>query len=72
MRRLNQIQPKATRLQRCSTHAPEDNRARAQHRSTAIALREVSKYSQYGYGNWNYGQGLPYERRLDIMPATYN
>ena len=40
--------------------------------STAIALREVSKYSQYGYGNWNYGSGLPYERRLDIMPATYN
>ena len=40
--------------------------------STAIALREVSKYSQYGYGNWNYGSGLPYERRLDIMPATHN
>ena len=40
--------------------------------STAIALREVSKYSQYDYGNWNYGSGLPYERRLDIMPATCN
>ncbi len=72
MRRLNQIQPKGypiatdvqTTLQR--TIAPGATP------STAIALREVSKYSQYGYGNWNYGQGLPYERRLDIMPATYN
>ena len=40
--------------------------------SIAIALREVSKYSQYGYGNWIYGSRLLYERRLDIMPATYN
>jgi metallophosphoesterase (TIGR03768 family) len=40
--------------------------------STAIALREVSKYAQYGYGNWNYGSGLPYDRRLDIMPPTYS
>ncbi len=40
--------------------------------STAIALSEVSKYAQYGYGNWNYGSGLPYDRRLDIMPPTYS
>ena len=39
--------------------------------STAIALDEVSKYNQCGYGNWNYGSGLPYDRRLDLMPATY-
>ena len=72
MSRINQIQPKGyptasdvqTTLQR--TVAPGATP------STAIALREVSKYSQYGYGNWNYGSGLPYERRLDIMPATYN
>ncbi len=72
MSRINQIQPKGyptasdvqTTLQR--TVAPGATP------STAIALREVSKYSQYGYGNWNYGQGLPYERRLDIMPAAYN
>jgi metallophosphoesterase (TIGR03768 family) len=38
----------------------------------AINLWEVSKYSQYGYGNWTYGSGLPYDKRLDIMPATYS
>jgi metallophosphoesterase (TIGR03768 family) len=72
MRRLNQIQPKGypiatdvqTTLQR--TIAPGATS------STAIALREVSKYAQYGYGNWNYGSGLPYDKRLDIMPATYS
>ncbi len=72
MRRLNQIQPKGypiasdvqTTLQR--TVAPGATP------STAIALDEVSKYSQYGYGNWNYGPGLPYDKRLDIMPATYS
>ena len=40
--------------------------------STAIALSEIAKYSQYGYGNWTYGPGLPYDKRLDIMPATYS
>jgi metallophosphoesterase (TIGR03768 family) len=72
MSRLNQIQPKGypiasdvqTTLQR--TVAPGATP------STAIALGEVSKYSQYGYGNWNYGSGLPFDRRLDLMPATYS
>jgi metallophosphoesterase (TIGR03768 family) len=40
--------------------------------STAINLWEISKYGQYGYGNWTYGPGLPYDKRLDIMPAAYN
>ncbi|KAF0156173.1 MAG: Metallophosphoesterase [Syntrophaceae bacterium] len=40
--------------------------------STAVALSEIAKYSQYGYGNWTYGPGLPYDKRLDIMPATYS
>src|SRR5450759_559542 len=40
--------------------------------SMALNLWEVSKYSQYGYGNWTYGSGLPYDKRLDIMPATYS
>ncbi len=40
--------------------------------STAITLGEVSKYSQYGYGNWTYGSGLPYDKRLDIMPTAYS
>ncbi len=40
--------------------------------ATAINLWEISKYSQYGYGNWTYGPGLPYDKRLDLMPANYN
>ncbi len=40
--------------------------------STAINLWEISKYSQYGYGNWTYGPGLPYDKRLDIMPSVYS
>ena len=40
--------------------------------STTIHLDEVSKYRQYGYGNWTYGSGLPYDKRLDIMPTTYS
>jgi len=39
--------------------------------ATAIHLWEISKYSQYGYGNWTYGPGLPHDRRLDLMPASY-
>jgi metallophosphoesterase (TIGR03768 family) len=40
--------------------------------ATAINLWEISKYSQYGYGNWTYGAGLPYDKRFDIMPAAYS
>jgi len=40
--------------------------------ATVINLWEISKYSQYGYGNWTFGPGLPYDRRLDIMPAAYS
>lgn len=40
--------------------------------STAINLWDISKYSQYSYGNWTYGPGLPYDKRLDIMPTTYS
>ena len=40
--------------------------------TTKIALNEISKYSQYGYGDWTYGPGLSYDRRLDLMPAAYS
>jgi len=32
----------------------------------------VSDYKKYGYGNWMYGEGLGYEKRLDLMPAGYS
>lgn len=33
---------------------------------------EISKYSQYGYGKWQFGPGLAYQKRLDLMPSAYN
>jgi metallophosphoesterase (TIGR03768 family) len=40
--------------------------------SMPINLWEIPKYSQYGYGDWTYGPGLPYDKRFDIMPAAYS
>jgi len=40
--------------------------------SVEIRLDELSKYEPNGYGTWTYGPGLPYEKRLDIMPANYS
>jgi len=37
-----------------------------------INLYEISKYSQYGYGNWAFGAPLKCVTRTDIMPATYS
>ena len=37
----------------------------------AIYAYEVSEYQQYGYGVWHYGAGLPFEKRLDLMPSGY-
>ena len=33
---------------------------------------EIAKYKDYGYGNWHYGKGLPYIKRLDIMAIDYS
>lgn len=33
---------------------------------------EVSKYKQNGYGDWNYGPGIDFVKRLDIMPSNYS
>jgi metallophosphoesterase (TIGR03768 family) len=32
---------------------------------------QISNYSEYGYGIWAYGDGLGYEKRLDLMPGGY-
>ena len=40
--------------------------------SVTIDLDEVSKYSQYGYGNWTFGDPLKSVTRTDIMPALYD
>jgi len=33
---------------------------------------QVSNYTEYGYGKWKFGPGLPYERREDILRPGYN
>jgi len=40
--------------------------------SEKIFPYEISKYKQNGYGSWHYGLGIPAEKRLDLMPATYS
>ena len=32
---------------------------------------EIAKYSQHGYGGWHYGDGIAYQKRLDLMPTDY-
>lgn len=39
--------------------------------SPAIYPYEISKFKQNGYGIWQYGPGIGYEKRLDLMPASY-
>ena len=38
----------------------------------AIHLDEVSKYKQYGYGNWTFGGSLKSVTRTDILPDFYD
>jgi metallophosphoesterase (TIGR03768 family) len=37
-----------------------------------IPLYEISKYAQYGYGHWTFGDALESETRTDIMSALYD
>lgn len=32
---------------------------------------EVSKFTQYGFGFWQYGPGVPYQKRVELMPSGY-
>lgn len=36
-----------------------------------VLPNDVASYSKYGYGAWQMGQGLRYDRRLDLMPPAY-
>ncbi|MCC5988640.1 MAG: TIGR03768 family metallophosphoesterase [Pararhodobacter sp.] len=35
-------------------------------------LHLVSRYGEFGYGEWSFGSGLPVMERRDLMPADYN
>ena len=39
--------------------------------SPALYPYQVANYSEYGYGVWQYGGGLDYQKRLDLMPPAY-
>jgi metallophosphoesterase (TIGR03768 family) len=39
--------------------------------SPQLLPTDIAKYSQYGYGKWQFGPGLGYDKRLDLMPASY-
>ena len=40
--------------------------------SPSIAPDAITKFKEYGYGVWKFGPGLPYDKRLDLMPDGYN
>jgi metallophosphoesterase (TIGR03768 family) len=40
--------------------------------SPKLLPTEISKYSQYGYGLWQAGEGLALQKRLDIMAPGYS
>ena len=40
--------------------------------SSMIHPYDVSKFSEYGYGQYQYGAGLGYDERLDLMSADYS
>jgi metallophosphoesterase (TIGR03768 family) len=35
-------------------------------------LNQVSRYGEFGYGEWSFGSGLPVMERLDLMPTGYD
>jgi metallophosphoesterase (TIGR03768 family) len=39
--------------------------------SPKLLPNDVSKYSQYGYGLWQAGGGIRFQKRLDIMAPSY-
>ena len=39
--------------------------------SPALYPYQVANYSAYGYGVWQFGEGLGYQKRLDLMPPGY-
>lgn len=39
--------------------------------SPALDPDQVANFSEYGYGVWGFGEGLAYEKRLDLMPDGY-
>ncbi|MDO9538619.1 MAG: TIGR03768 family metallophosphoesterase [Methanocalculus sp.] len=39
--------------------------------SPALGPEQIESFSEYGYGVWEFGEGLEHEKRLDLMPGGY-
>jgi metallophosphoesterase (TIGR03768 family) len=39
--------------------------------SPKLLPTDIALYAKYGYGRWRYGEGQPYQKRLDLMPSDY-
>jgi len=37
-----------------------------------VRIDNPADFSKYGYGKWHWGPGLPYQKRLDLMPSGYD
>ncbi|MBI4858606.1 MAG: TIGR03768 family metallophosphoesterase [Acetobacterium woodii] len=40
--------------------------------SSKPPIEALTRYADHGYGLWNYGPGIPHEKRLDLMDSSYN
>jgi len=36
-----------------------------------VRIDDPANFEKFGYGKWHYGPGLPFQKRLDLMPAGY-
>ena len=37
-----------------------------------VSINDPANFGKNGYGKWHYGPGLPYQKRLDLMPSGYS
>ncbi len=37
-----------------------------------VKVDDPANYAKYGYGKWHFGPGLASQKRLDLMPASFN
>jgi metallophosphoesterase (TIGR03768 family) len=40
--------------------------------SPRLLPHETAQFAQYGYGRWQYAEGLKYVKRLELMPSGYS
>jgi metallophosphoesterase (TIGR03768 family) len=38
----------------------------------AVRIDDPANFEKFGYGKWHYGPGLPFQKRLDLMPSDYS